>query len=81
MIDHLQYSFNLLSKLRSTAEEVALTDDYGAQDDKGDNDLQGGCQELFLALGRVVWGLKFGEGEGRDEYRPDTHLNNRLVDT
>jgi hypothetical protein len=59
--------------------KIKLTDGYGAEDDKRDNDLQGSRQKLFLVSGRIVRGLQFGEGEGRDEYRPDTHLEDRSV--
>jgi hypothetical protein len=58
-----------------------LTDYDRTEDDEGDDDLQGGCQELFLVLGWVVWNLQLGEGKGRDEYRSDTHLEDQLVNT
>ena len=60
---------------------VKLTNDDRTEDDKGDNDLQGGCQELFLVLGWVVRNFQLGEGEGRDEYRPDAHLEGQSVNT
>jgi len=41
---------------------IELTDDDRTEDDKGDNDLQGGRQELFLALGWIVWNFQLGEG-------------------
>ena len=58
---------------------IGLTDDDRTEDDKGDNDLQGGRQELFLTLGWVVWNFQLGEGKGRDEYSPDAHLENQFV--
>ena len=60
-------------------ERIEPTDDYGTEDDKGDDDLQGGRQELLLVSGRVVGSLQFGEGEGRNKYRPNTHLNDQSV--
>ena len=56
-----------------------LTDDDRTKHDKGDDDLQGGSQELFLVLGRVMWNLQFGEGQGGDKYRSDAHLEGRIV--
>lgn len=57
------------------------TDDDRTENDEGDNDLQSGCKEFLLVLGRVVRDLEFGEGQTRDKYRSYTHLGNRLVNT
>lgn len=60
-------------------DRIKLTDDDRAKHDKGDDDLQGGSQELFLVLGRVMWNLQFREGEGGDKYRPNAHLEDQTV--
>jgi hypothetical protein len=60
---------------------IEPTDDYGTEDDERDDNLQGGRQELLLVSGRVVRSLQFGEGEGRNKYRPNTHLDDQSVNT
>ena len=60
-------------------ERTKLTDDYGTEDNKRDDYLQGGCQELFLILRRVMWDFQLGKGERRDKYCPNTHLEDQSV--
>ena len=58
---------------------IGPTYDNGTKHDEGNNHLQRGRQELFLVSRRVMWDLQFGESEGRDKYRSDSHLGSQLV--